>query len=91
MNQSTLMLVAVHTGQLPSLWLRMLGCPHPDCMPGRDRGMSPSLRTRFSMDQEELQLTLTSSEPRAAWVTRTWERDGAGNPEMLHSATKKQA
>lgn len=40
-NQSTLMLLVVHIGQLLSFWLRMLGCPHPDCVSGQDRGMSP--------------------------------------------------
>lgn len=53
--------------------------------------MSPSLHSRISMGQEELQLTLTSSRPQAAWVIQAWERDGAGSPEMLHPATKKQA
>lgn len=63
-NQRTLMLIAGQTGQLPSFSLRMLGCPHPDCMLGQDQGMSPSLHTRVSMGQEELQFSsLTSSEP----------------------------
>lgn len=53
--------------------------------------MSPSLRTHIPMGQEELQLTLTSSEPWAAWVIQTWERGGAGSPEVLQPATKKRA
>lgn len=42
------------------------------------------------MGQELLQLTLTSSEPQAACVIWTWERDTAGSLEMLDPATKKQ-
>jgi len=85
------MLMAVHTGQLLSFRLQMLGCRHPDYMPGQDQSKSPSLRLHISMGQEELQLALNSSKPRTAWIIRTWERDGAGSLEMLQPATKKEA